>query len=78
MSFTRADLDTELEMGSGQLSVVRWSKLEVWGLEVPASIVEGRGVVPFRAVAEAFMAEVDYEVDEDGRVKTVWFTQDLD
>lgn len=78
VEFTRADVDIELEIGSDQMVVVRWGNPELWELDVPASIVEGRVVVPFRAVAEAFLADVDYEVDENGRVKTVWFTQDLD
>jgi len=45
-------------------------------IDAPARIMDGRTFLPFRAVGEAFGAEVDYEEDEEGYVIRVWFTQE--
>ncbi len=45
-------------------------------MDVAAMIKDGRTFLPFRAVAEAFGAEVDYEEGEEGYVTRVWFTQE--
>ncbi len=44
-------------------------------IDVAAMIRDGRTFLPFRAVAEAFGADVGYATDEVGYVKNVWFTR---
>ena len=44
--------------------------------DAPARIVNGRTMLPFRAIGEAFGADVDYSTDpETGLTVQVWFTQ---
>ncbi len=44
-------------------------------IDVAAMIRDGRTFLPFRAVAEAFGADVGYATDTAGYVKNVWFTR---
>lgn len=80
VTLEREDVEINIKIGETEMEVFRNDAAEAITLEEEetARIVEGRTFLPFRAIAEAFGAEVDYEQDPDtGYVTKVWFTQDL-
>ncbi len=80
VTLEREDMEINIKIGETEMEVIRNGAAELIALEEEevARIVEGRTFLPFRAIAEAFGSEVDYEQDSDtGYVTKVWFTQDL-
>ncbi len=80
VTLEREDVEINIKIGETEMEVFRNDAAEAITMEEEetARIVEGRTFLPFRAIAEAFGAEVDYEQDPDtGYVTKVWFTQDL-
>jgi hypothetical protein len=66
---TKGDVTVSLKIGSNILT----KNGESITLDVPAQLLNGRTLVPARAVAEAFGAKVDW----DGKTRTVIITADL-
>jgi hypothetical protein len=56
-----------VQYANGMINVIR--------ADAPARIAEGRSVIPFRAIAEAFDAKVDFGRDDQGGTRWVKFTQ---
>lgn len=72
----REDMGVNLYIGETKLEVVSNGEITTIEADAPADIENGRTMLPFRSVAEAFGADVDYETGEDTRrVEKVWFTQ---
>ena len=77
VSLTREDVTIMIMIGGTEMTVTRGDEVEVVELDAPARIVDGRTFLPFRAIGEAFGAEVDFETDEEtGLTTSVWFTQE--
>lgn len=74
----REDRLVTIEIGEYVLTVLdkETEEEEPIILDAAAMIEQGRTFLPFRAIAEAFGADVDYEEDDDGLVTRVWFTQE--
>jgi hypothetical protein len=71
---TRDDMEVSIGIGDSFLTVTTDGEAEVQAFDGAAQIVEGRTFLPFRAIAEAFGAEVDYG-PADGPVEWVSFQQ---
>jgi hypothetical protein len=71
---TRGDMEISIGIGDSFLTITRDGEAEVQAFDGAAQIVEGRTFLPFRAIAEAFGAEVDYG-PADGPVEWVSFQQ---
>lgn len=62
VTLTRSDLLVTIVIGSNRITVVKDGKTSVITADVPAFITsEGRTVLPFRAVGDAFGASVSYD-----------------
>lgn len=72
VTLTRADVTVTIVIGSNTINVVRDGVTETVTADVPAYIVDGRTVLPFRAVGEAFGATVNY----DAATQSVSFVQE--
>lgn len=80
VTLERKDIEINIDIGETELEVISNGDEQTMELEEEeaARIVDGRTFLPFRAIAEAFGADVNYEEDpETGRVTKVWFTQQL-
>ena len=78
VTLTRKDRVVDLAIGEFFLEVRDGKTDEVASVEldVAAFIRDGRTFLPFRFIAEAFQADVDYSTDPDsGLVEQVWFVQ---
>jgi len=71
VTLTRDDITVTIVIGSSDISVVKDGVTSTVTADVPAFIQDGRTVLPFRAVGEAFGAEVDY----DQATQSVTYTQ---
>lgn len=71
VTLTRADLVVKIVIGSNSISVVKDGEAAVIPADVPAFIQDGRTVLPFRAVGDAFGATVSY----DSATQAVSYTQ---
>ncbi|MGI6575359.1 MAG: stalk domain-containing protein [bacterium] len=71
---TRGDMEVSIGIGDSFLTVTTDGEAEVQAFDGAAQIKEGRTFLPFRAIAEAFGAEVDYG-PADGPVEWVSFQQ---
>lgn len=71
VTLTRADITVTIVIGSNAITVVRDGVTSTVTADVPAFIVDGRTVLPFRAVGEAFGATVNY----DAATQSVSFVQ---
>jgi hypothetical protein len=69
---TTDDMEISIGIGDEFLTVTRDGEAEVLTFDGAARIVDGRTFLPFRAIAEAFGAEVDYG-PADGPVEWVSF-----
>jgi len=74
VTLTREDMEIIINIGEEVLTVVKDGEEEVVTFDGAARIVDGRTYLPFRAIAEAFGAEVDYG-PQDGPVEWVSFEQ---
>jgi hypothetical protein len=74
VTLTRPDLTITIEIGSKLLQVAKDGAVTVVESDVAAFIRGGRTMLPFRAIAEAFGAEVDYG-PKDAAVEWVSFEQ---
>ena len=80
VTLTREDIEITIYIGEEEFEVycVVEDETETHIADAPARIVNGRTMLPFRAIGEAFGADVDYSTDpETGLTVQVWFTQDL-
>jgi len=71
---TRDDMTITIGIGDSFLTVTKDGEAEVVTFDAAAQIKDGRTFLPFRAIAEAFGAEVDYG-PADGPVEWVSFSQ---
>ncbi len=60
VTLTRADITVTIVIGSNAITVVKDGVTSTVTADVPAFIKDGRTVLPFRAVGEAFGYNVDY------------------
>jgi hypothetical protein len=67
-------MEISIGIGDSFLTITRDGEAEVQAFDGAAQIKEGRTFLPFRAIAEAFGAEVDYG-PADGPVEWVSFQQ---
>jgi len=74
VTLTRDDMVITITIGSYIIEVERDGKTETVTSDVAAFIKDGRTVLPFRVIAEAFGAEVDYG-PKDGPTEWVSFQQ---
>jgi hypothetical protein len=74
VTLTRADLTITINIGSPAITVVKGGVTSTVTADVAAFIRNGRTVLPFRAIAEAFGAEVDYG-PKDAPIEWVSFKQ---
>ena len=65
---TKDSISVGITIGSGKMMRIDSDKAEVYNLDVPAMAVNGRTLIPLRAVSEAFLCEVEW----DGRDKTIY------
>ncbi len=72
---TREDMTITIGIGDSFLTVTKDGEAEVVTFDAAAQIKDGRTFLPFRAIAEAFGAEVDYGTDAEGYVTWVSFEQ---
>ena len=78
VTLERSDLLITINIGAYTIEVYDkiTGKTERVPIDAPARIVANRTFLPFRAVGEAFGADVGYSTDPGtGRVDQVWFTQ---
>jgi hypothetical protein len=71
---TREDMTITIGIGDSFLTVTKDGEAEVVTFDAAAQIKDGRTFLPFRAIAEAFGAEVDYG-PKDAPVQWVSFEQ---
>jgi len=71
---TRDDMEITIGIGDSYLIITRDDEAEVVTFDGAAQIRHGRTFLPFRAIAEAFGAEVDYG-PKTGKVEWVSFKQ---
>jgi len=74
VTLTRADITITINIGSPAITVVENGVTRTVTADVAAFIRNGRTMLPFRAIAEAFGAEVDYG-PKDAPIEWVSFTQ---
>ncbi len=74
VTLTRDDIQITINIGSYVINVVKDGVAETVTSDVAAFIKDGRTVLPFRVIAEAFGAEVDYG-PKDGPIEWVTFKQ---
>lgn len=72
---TREDMTITIGIGDSFLTVTKDGEAEVVTFDAPARIKNSRTFLPFRAIAEAFGADVDYGTDAEGYVTWVSFEQ---
>jgi len=78
VTLERQDMRVSIDIGEDSFEVYRaeTGAVEEIEMDVEAVIRDGRTFLPFRALAEAFGADVSYSTDhETGKVDYVWFTQ---
>ena len=78
VTLERRDKRLSIDIGEDSFELYRaeTGAVEEIGMDVEAVIRNGRTFLPFRALAEAFGADVNYSTDhETGKVDYVWFTQ---
>jgi hypothetical protein len=73
VTLTTDDMEIVIGIGDEFLTVTKDGEAEVMTFDGAAQIKEGRTYLPFRAIAEAFGAEVDYGTDAEGYVTWVSF-----
>ena len=73
VTLTTEDMEIVIGIGDEFLTVTKDGEAEVMTFDGAARIKEGRTYLPFRAIAEAFGAEVDYGTDAEGYVTWVSF-----
>jgi hypothetical protein len=73
VTLTTDDMEIVIGIGDEFLTVTKDGEAEVMTFDGAARIKEGRTYLPFRAIAEAFGAEVDYGTDAEGYVTWVSF-----
>jgi len=74
VTLTRDDITITINIGSYVVNVVKDGVASTVTSDVAAYIKDGRTVLPFRVIAEAFGAEVDYG-PKDGPIEWVTFKQ---
>jgi hypothetical protein len=74
VTLTRSDIQITINIGSYVINVVKDGVTSTVTTDVAAFIKDGRTVLPFRVIAEAFGAEVDYG-PKDGPIEWVTFKQ---
>ncbi|MGB4030390.1 MAG: stalk domain-containing protein [bacterium] len=73
VTLTTEDMEIVIGIGDEFLTITKDGEAEVMTFDGAARIKEGRTYLPFRAIAEAFGAEVDYGTDAEGYVTWVSF-----
>ena len=73
VTLTTEDMEIVIGIGDEFLTITKDGEAEVMTFDGAAQIKEGRTYLPFRAIAEAFGAEVDYGTDAEGYVTWVSF-----
>jgi len=73
VTLTTDDMEIVIGIGDEFLTITKDGEAEVMTFDGAARIKEGRTYLPFRAIAEAFGAEVDYGTDAEGYVTWVSF-----
>jgi hypothetical protein len=61
VTLTRSDRTVTIVVGSGAITIIKGGVTSTVTADVPAFIQDGRTVLPFRAVGEAFEAGVNYD-----------------
>lgn len=74
VTLTRDDMVITIKIGSYVIEVEKDGEVETVTSDVAAFVKDGRTVLPFRAIAEAFGADVDYG-PKDGPIEWVSFQQ---
>ena len=77
VTLERRDMRVSIDIGEDSFELYRaeTGAVEEIGMDVEAVIRNGRTFLSFRALAEAFGADVNYSTDhETGKVDYVWFT----
>ncbi|MDD2401550.1 MAG: copper amine oxidase N-terminal domain-containing protein, partial [Clostridia bacterium] len=73
VTLSRNDMKITIEIGSKNIVKEEYGNITLISSDVPAFIQEGRTVLPFRAVGEAFGAEVNYSPE----IKSVSYLQEI-
>lgn len=75
VTLSRADITVTIVIGSGTITVVKGGVTSTVTADVPAFIKDGRTVLPFRAVGDAFGATSTPGFNADGTVAWVKYQQ---